>query len=261
MSEHKATLKWERGGAEFSYQKYPRDHTWSFDGGHTMTATAAPAYLGNPANVDPEEAFVASLASCHMLTFLSIACKQKFVLDSYEDEAVGHMEKNADGKLAITRVELRPKITWSGNRRPSAEELDKMHHAAHENCFIANSVKTKVTVAERIAAVLQAAAAQSIASNPSVVAGIKARLVPLLAEERLEAIWPLLRLGPSQCLPFRQVSDLPRAYPHILYRRSAQCVVDLYRGRVCQSQIPRRGRRSTSTCVRSNCIARSASLP
>jgi organic hydroperoxide reductase OsmC/OhrA len=149
MSEHKVTLKWERGGAEFSYQKYPRDHTWSFDGGHTITATAAPAYLGNPANVDPEEAFVASLASCHMLTFLSIACKQKFVLDLYEDEAVGHMEKNADGKLAITRVELRPKITWSGNRRPSTEELDKLHHAAHENCFIANSVKTNVTVAER----------------------------------------------------------------------------------------------------------------
>ena len=88
MSEHKVTLKWERGGTEFSYQRYPRDHTWSFDGGHTMTATAAPAYLGNPANVDPEEAFVASLASCHMLTFLSIACKQKFVLDSYEDPGV-----------------------------------------------------------------------------------------------------------------------------------------------------------------------------
>jgi organic hydroperoxide reductase OsmC/OhrA len=146
MSEHRVTLKWERGGAEFSYQKYPRDHTWIFDGGHTMTATAAPAYLGNPANVDPEEAFVASLSSCHMLTFLAIACKQKFVLDSYEDEAVGHMEKNAEGKLAITRVELRPKITWGGDRTPSAEQLDKMHHAAHENCFIANSVKTDVTV-------------------------------------------------------------------------------------------------------------------
>jgi organic hydroperoxide reductase OsmC/OhrA len=146
MSEYKVTLKWERGGAEFSYQKYPRDHTWSFDGGHTMTATAAPAYLGNPAHVDPEEAFVASLSSCHMLTFLAIACKQKFVLDSYEDEAVGHLEKNADGRLAITRVELRPKITWGGDRKPSAEELDKMHHAAHENCFIANSVKTEVRV-------------------------------------------------------------------------------------------------------------------
>jgi organic hydroperoxide reductase OsmC/OhrA len=146
MSEHKVTLRWERGGAEFSYQKYPRDHTWSFDGGHTMTATAAPAYLGNPANVDPEEAFVASLSSCHMLTFLAIACKQKFVLESYEDEAIGHMEKNAEGKMAITRVELRPRLTWTGERIPSAAELDKMHHAAHENCFIANSVRTEVSV-------------------------------------------------------------------------------------------------------------------
>jgi organic hydroperoxide reductase OsmC/OhrA len=146
MSEHKVTLRWERGGAEFSYQKYPRDHTWSFDGGHKMVATAAPAFLGNPAHVDPEEAFVASLSSCHMLTFLAIACKQKFVLDSYEDEAVGHLEKNADGKLAITRVELRPQIMWGGDRKPTAEELDKMHHAAHENCFITNSVKTEVSV-------------------------------------------------------------------------------------------------------------------
>ena len=108
--------------------------------------SGVPAPWSNPANVDPEEAFVASLSSCHMLTFLAIACKQKFVLDSYEDEAVGHLEKNADGKLAITRVELRPKITWGDGRKPSAEELDKMHHAAHENCFVANSVKTEVKV-------------------------------------------------------------------------------------------------------------------
>ena len=146
MYEHKVTLKWERGGAEFSYQKYPRDHAWIFEGGHRMTASAPPAYLGNPANVNPEEAFVAALSSCHMLTFLTIACKKKFVLDSYEDDAVGFMEENADGKLAITRVELRPKITWSGDRRPSAEDLEKMHHSAHANCFIANSVKTDVTV-------------------------------------------------------------------------------------------------------------------
>src|SRR5713101_10216029 len=145
MSEHRATIKWERRGAEFSYQKYPRDHTWSFDGGHTMTATAAPAYLGNPANVDPEEAFVASLSSCHMLTFLAIASKQKFVLDEYVDEAVGHMEKNAEGRLAITKVVLRQKTKFSGDKQPTAQELDKMHHAAHENCFIANSVKTEVT--------------------------------------------------------------------------------------------------------------------
>ena len=113
-----------------------------------MTASAAPAYLGNPANVDPEEAFVASLSSCHMLTFLAIACKQKFVLDDYTDEAVGHMEKNAEGRLAITRVELHPKITWSGEKKPSAEELNKMHHGAHDQCFIANSVKTAVTVVQ-----------------------------------------------------------------------------------------------------------------
>ena len=111
-----------------------------------MQASAAPAYLGNPKNVDPEEAFVASLSSCHMLTFLAIACKQKFVLDEYVDEAVGHVEKNAEGKLAITRVTLKPKIKFSGERQPTKEELDKMHHAAHENCFIASSVKTEISV-------------------------------------------------------------------------------------------------------------------
>jgi organic hydroperoxide reductase OsmC/OhrA len=148
MSEHRVTLRWERAGSEFSYQRYPRDHTWSFDGGHVMTATAAPSYLGNPANVDPEEAFVASLSSCHMLTLLALACKQKFVLDSYVDEAVGHMERNSEGKMAITRVELHPRITWSGDKIPGADELERLHHAAHDNCFIANSVKTEVTVGQ-----------------------------------------------------------------------------------------------------------------
>ncbi len=146
MSEHKITLTWKRGDLPFDYQKYSRDHTWKFDGGHEMQASAAPAYLGNPKHVNPEEAFVASLSSCHMLTFLAIACKQKFVLDEYVDEAVGHMEKNAEGKMAITRVTLQPKIKFSGEKQPSKEELDKMHHAAHENCFIASSVKTEITV-------------------------------------------------------------------------------------------------------------------
>ena len=146
MSEHKVTLRWERGGAEFVYQKYPRDHTWSFDGGHTMTATAAPAYLGNPANVDPEEAFVASLSSCHMLTFLAIACKKRFVLDEYVDEAVGVMEKNAEGRLAITRVTLRQRLKFSGEKQPTSQDIEEMNHAAHEQCFIANSVKTEVKV-------------------------------------------------------------------------------------------------------------------
>src|SRR5215471_14712305 len=112
MSEHKMTLTWKRGDVPFDYQKYPRNHTWKFDGGHEMTATAAPVYLGDPKNVDPEEAF-------------------------------GHMEKNAEGRMAITKVELNPKLKWSGDKTPSAEELGKMHHMAHEQCFIANSVKTE----------------------------------------------------------------------------------------------------------------------
>ena len=146
MSEHKVSLTWKRGDAPFDYQKYPRDHTWKFDGGHEMTATAAPVYLGNPKHVDPEEAFVASLSSCHMLTFLAIACKKKFVLDEYADEAVGHMEKNAEGKMAITRVILKQKTKFSGDKQPTPEELDEMNHMAHDQCFIANSVKTEVTV-------------------------------------------------------------------------------------------------------------------
>ena len=130
----------------FEYQKYPRNHTWKFDGGHEMIASAAPAYLGDPQQVDPEEAFVASLSSCHMLTFLAIACKKKFVLDEYVDEAVGLMEKNAEGKLAITKMTLKQKLKFSGDKQPTAQELEEMNHAAHDQCFIANSVKTEVKV-------------------------------------------------------------------------------------------------------------------
>ena len=146
MSEHKITLTWKRGDKPFEYHKYSRDHTWKFDGGHEMQASAAPAYLGNPELVDPEEAFVASLSSCQMLTFLAIAAKKKFVLDEYVDEAIGYMEKNADGKLAITRVTLRPLLKFSGEKQPTAQEIEEMNHAAHEQCFIANSVKTEVKV-------------------------------------------------------------------------------------------------------------------
>jgi organic hydroperoxide reductase OsmC/OhrA len=146
MSEHKVTLTWQRGDKPFEYQKYSRNHTWKFDGGHEMQASAAPAYLGNPKLVDPEEAFVASLSSCQMLTFLAVAAKKKFVLDEYVDEAVGHMEKNAEGRLAITRVTLRPRLKFSGDNQPTSEEIKEMSHMAHEQCFIANSVKTEITV-------------------------------------------------------------------------------------------------------------------
>jgi organic hydroperoxide reductase OsmC/OhrA len=146
MSEHKVTLTWKRGDKPFEYQKYSRDHTWKFTGGHEMQASAAPAYLGNPQLVDPEEAFVASLSSCQMLTFLAVAAKKKFVLDEYMDEATGYMEKNAEGRLAITRVTLRPRLTFSGEKQPTAQEIEEMNHAAHEQCFIANSVKTEITI-------------------------------------------------------------------------------------------------------------------
>lgn len=147
MSEHTATVAWERGGRDFTYQAYSRDHEWRFDGGAVVRASASPAYLGGEDCVDPEEAFIASLSSCHMLTFLALAAKEKLVVDSYVDAAIGHLEKGADGKMAVTRVVLRPKIVFSGGD-PSAELLDKLHHLSHEMCFIANSVKTEVTVEE-----------------------------------------------------------------------------------------------------------------
>jgi organic hydroperoxide reductase OsmC/OhrA len=146
VSEHKATILWSRGAHEFGYETYSRDHTWRFDGGALVAASATPSYKGNPACVDPEEAFVAALSSCHMLTFLAIAARKRLVVDRYEDAAIGFMEKNEAGRLAITRVELRPRITFGGTTQPSAEDVERMHHQAHEHCFIANSVKTDVRV-------------------------------------------------------------------------------------------------------------------
>ena len=146
MSTHRASLEWHRETNDFVYQTYNRDHQWVFDGGIKVTASASPYFLGNPACVDPEEAFVASLASCHMLTFLAIAAKKRFVVNSYSDQAVGYLEKNAAGQYALTEVTLKPKIDWGGERTPSAEELKQMHDGAHHQCFIANSVKTEVNI-------------------------------------------------------------------------------------------------------------------
>ena len=146
MSEHKATIEWARNGADFGYKTYPRDHVWRFDNGVEVPASAAPAYLGNPQRVDPEAAFVAALSSCHMLTFLALASNKGFVVDSYQDQAVGHLEKNSAGKLAITRVELRPQIVYGGAKQPAQADLDWLHDKAHRECFIANSVTTEVKV-------------------------------------------------------------------------------------------------------------------
>lgn len=146
MSEHKAKIVWVRNGADFSYKTYPRDHVWRFDNGVEIAGSAAAAYLGNPQRVDPESAFVAALSSCHMLTFLALASNKGFIVDSYEDAAVGHLEKNASGKLAVTRVELHPKIEYSGAKQPNNSDLEWLHDKAHRECFIANSVTTEVKV-------------------------------------------------------------------------------------------------------------------
>jgi organic hydroperoxide reductase OsmC/OhrA len=146
MSEHKAKLQWSRDGTEFTYKTYSRNHTWRFEGGVEVPASAAPQFLGDASRVDPESALVAALSSCHLLTFLAIAANSGFVVDSYEDDPVGHLEKNANGKLAVARVILRPKIVFSGAKQPSAPELEKLHDKAHRECFIANSVLTTVTV-------------------------------------------------------------------------------------------------------------------
>ena len=145
MSEHHANISWRRTSQDYTYQTYNRAHEWRF-AATTVPASATKDYRGDIDRVNPEEALVAALSSCHMLTFLAIAAKRKLSLDSYSDDAVGWMEKNEAGRLAITRVTLRPKIVWSAGVTVSAEELATIHHEAHEGCFIANSVKTVVTV-------------------------------------------------------------------------------------------------------------------
>ena len=148
MAEYKTVITWNRDGASFTDNRYSRGHRWLFDGGVEVPASSSPHVVPLPlsvaAAVDPEEAFVVSLSSCHMLWFLSIAARRGFVLESYRDEAVGVLGKDGAGKLAMTRVTLHPETHFISNNRPSAEEVMAMHHEAHEQCFIARSVKTDI---------------------------------------------------------------------------------------------------------------------
>jgi organic hydroperoxide reductase OsmC/OhrA len=146
MSEHTVTVDWKRETPDFAYESYNRDHDWTFDAGIRVRASASPAYLGSESCVDPEEVFVASLSSCHMLSFLAIACKKRHVVDSYRDQAVGVLGKDAAGNMAMTRVTLRPEVAFGGEKPPSPEEVRQLHERAHHACFIANSVKTEVVV-------------------------------------------------------------------------------------------------------------------
>ena len=147
MPEYRATVEWRRDGKAFTDNRYSRAHTWRFDGGVDVPASASPHIVPLPLSredaVDPEEAFVASLASCHMLFFLSLAAERGLVVDAYQDEAVGVLGRNAEGRMAMLSVELRPAVTFAG-RIPDDAELHALHDAAHEECFIARSVLTEV---------------------------------------------------------------------------------------------------------------------
>ena len=142
MTEHHIKLAWEKGEGPFTYEAYPRNHSIAFKNGQeTVIASASPPYRGDASKCDPEDMLVAALSSCHMLSFLAIAAKKKLTVTSYEDDAVGFLENNG-GKLCMTRVILRPKVAIDTD----AESLAHIHHLAHEACFIANSVKTQVSV-------------------------------------------------------------------------------------------------------------------
>ncbi len=149
MQQFFATVAWQRDGQDFAGQRYSRGHAWQFDGGLTVPASSSPLSVPLPmsvaANVDPEEALVAATSSCHMLFFLSLAAQRGFIVDDYRDEAVGELGKNGAGRLAMTRIVLRPRIAFAG-MTPSPEALDALHHDAHERCYIANSLTAEVVV-------------------------------------------------------------------------------------------------------------------
>ncbi len=154
MAEHRATVRWALPeGADFLKGRYSREHTWTFDGGVTVPASPSPGVVpapySNPAAVDPEEAYVAAIASCHMLTYLYVAMRQSFVVERYEDEAVGVLRKNERGAIWVSTVTLAPRIVYGGDKRPTSDDEAQLHHLAHEQCFIANSVKTEITVKPR----------------------------------------------------------------------------------------------------------------
>lgn len=153
MENYSATVHWERGDQDFLDKRYSRAHSWSFDGGATVSASSSPHLLpppmSDPARVDPEEAFIAAISSCHMLWFLAMAAKHRWLVDSYDDQPTGKMDKNSDGKTSVSVVVLRPKVVFSGENQPGSLEISSMHKEAHELCFIANSVRSEIRIEPR----------------------------------------------------------------------------------------------------------------
>ena len=150
MEKYSAKLSWKRGEEDFLDKRYSRAHTWEFDGGAVVPASSSPHVIpvpmSDPHGVDPEEAFIVSISSCHMLWFLALAAKHRWRVDSYEDQPTGEMGKDTDGKTSVQRVTLQPRTVFSGEKQPSWDEIEKLHHEAHDLCFIANSVKSEIRV-------------------------------------------------------------------------------------------------------------------
>ncbi len=145
MSEHRIALDWSRNGGSFERGNYPKNHAIRFDGGQTLRNSSAPGDYGGDASAsNPEELLLSALSSCHMLTFLAVAANRGYVIDGYHDDAVAELGKNADGKIAVVKATLAPKVAFSGDKRPNAEDYAALHARAHAACFIANSVKTQV---------------------------------------------------------------------------------------------------------------------
>lgn len=153
MSQHTAVVEWSRGDQPFADNKYSRGHDWRFDGGAVVRGSSAPSGVPEPMSdssaVDPEEALVAALSSCHMLFFLAYARKDGFIVDSYRDEAQGVLGKDERGKVSITEIVLRPAITWSGDKLPDAAAIADLHHRSHDICYIANSIRADVKIEPR----------------------------------------------------------------------------------------------------------------
>lgn len=150
MSEHCAYVSWLRNAAPFTDNKYSRAHTWRFDGGAIVPGSSSPHSvrlpMSDPTAVDPEEALVAAASSCHMLYFLALSARAGFVVDTYSDAAVGVLEEIGGGKKGITRITLRPRVTFSGAQHPSEESVAQLHHEAHESCYIANSIRAAIVI-------------------------------------------------------------------------------------------------------------------
>jgi organic hydroperoxide reductase OsmC/OhrA len=145
MSEHAASVRWHHISGDFLQKEYSRDHWLEFPNGRRIEASAAAGYGGNPQHLDPEAAFTASLASCHMLTFLALCAVKGFTVKRYDDDAVGYLDKNLEGRVCMTRVKLRPQVQFDGEA-PDFEQLSMLHERAHRACFISNSVKTAIEI-------------------------------------------------------------------------------------------------------------------